>query len=102
MKFAQIIDFETERIDEVRSLLRTYEERARSQGRTGAPDSRTLLQDRANPNRYLAVVEFDSYEAAMANSKAPETNELAQQLSTLMTRPPVYTDCDIQDQQRIG
>ncbi|MFD7834309.1 hypothetical protein [Streptomyces sp. NPDC059761] len=48
------------------------------------------------------MVEFDSCEAAMANSKAPETNELAQQLSTLMTRPPVYTDCDIRDRQSIG
>ncbi|MEV8535230.1 hypothetical protein [Streptomyces sp. NPDC051211] len=97
MKFAQIIDFETERIDEVRELLRAYEERARSEGRTGTPEARTLLKDRANPNRYLAVVEFESYEVAMANSKAAETNELAQELSALMTRPTVYTDCDIQD-----
>ncbi|MFE2876324.1 hypothetical protein ACFXG6_20330 [Streptomyces roseus] len=102
MKFAQIIDFETERIDEVRDLMRSYEERARSQERTGAPDSRTLLKDRAHPNRYLAVVEFDSYEAAMANSEAPETTELARQLSTLMTRPPVYIDCDVQDRQTLG
>ncbi|WP_030293265.1 putative quinol monooxygenase [Streptomyces katrae] len=102
MKFAQIIDFETERIDEVRDLLRAYEERARSAGRTGTPVSRTLLKDRANPNRYLAVVQFESHEAAMANSNAPETNELAQQLSALMTRPPVYTDCDIADHQNMG
>ncbi|MGG8408908.1 hypothetical protein ACM614_21110 [Streptomyces sp. 12297] len=102
MKFAQIIDFETERIDEVRELLRAYEEQARSQGRTGAPAARSLLKDRANPNRYLAVVEFDSYETAMANSDAPETGELARQLSALMTRPTVYTDCDIQDQERLG
>ncbi|MFE9934292.1 hypothetical protein [Streptomyces sp. NPDC005533] len=102
MKFAQIIDFETERIDEVHDVLRAYEEQARSEGRTGIPVARTLLKDRANAHRYLAVVEFDSYESAMANSDAPETKELAQRLSTLMTRPPVYTDCDIQDQQTIG
>ncbi|MFI1650946.1 hypothetical protein ACH4XT_28945 [Streptomyces avidinii] len=98
MKFAQIIDFETQRIDEVRDLLRTYEEQARSQGRTGAPTARTLLRDRANPGRYLAVVEFESHEAAMTNSSAPETSELAEQLSALMTRPSVYTDCDVQDE----
>ncbi|MFD0358019.1 hypothetical protein ACFVHW_30440 [Streptomyces sp. NPDC127110] len=97
MKFAQIIDFETERIDEVRELLRSYEEQARSQGRTGTPVARTLLKDRANPNRYLAVVQFDSHDEAMANSDAPETNELAQALSALMTRPTAYTDCDIVD-----
>ncbi|MCX4632319.1 hypothetical protein [Streptomyces sp. NBC_01443] len=99
MKFAQIIDFETERIDEVRDLLRAYEEQARSQGRPGTPSARTLLKDRSNPNRHLAVVEFDSYDAAMANSRAAATDELAQALSALMTRPTVYTDCDLLDRQ---
>ncbi|MFF4850624.1 hypothetical protein [Streptomyces sp. NPDC001194] len=102
MKFAQIIDFETERIDEVRELLRAYEERVGSDGRTGAPASRTLLKDRANPNRYLAVVQFESHDAAMANSDAPETSELARQLSALMTRQTLYTDCDIVDHQRLS
>ncbi|MER5726805.1 hypothetical protein ABT084_00375 [Streptomyces sp. NPDC002138] len=100
MKFAQIVDFETERIDEVRDLLRAYE--ADAAGRTSTPTARTLLKDRANPNRYLVLVEFESYETAMANSKAPETSELAQALSALMTRPTVYTDCDIEDRQNIG
>ncbi|MEU9002676.1 hypothetical protein [Streptomyces sp. NPDC048551] len=102
MTFTQIIDFETERIDDVRELMRGYEERIRSEGRTGGPGGRTLLRDRANPNRYLAVVEFESYEAAMANSRAAETNELAHGLAALMTRPPVYTDCDVLDRQTAG
>ncbi|MFF2191352.1 hypothetical protein [Streptomyces sp. NPDC058157] len=102
MKFAQIIDFETDRIDEVRELLRGYEERARAQQRTGTPVGRTLLRDRAHPNRYLAVVEFDSPEAARANSDAAETNELAQALAALMTRPAAYTDCDVVDRQSAG
>jgi hypothetical protein len=98
MTFVQIIDFETERIDEVREKMRAYEGEARAQGSTTAPTARMLLRDRANANRYLAVVEFESYETAMANSGAPETDELARQLSALMTRPPVYTDCDVQEQ----
>ncbi|MFD5419303.1 hypothetical protein ACFWJT_14905 [Streptomyces sp. NPDC127069] len=102
MKFAQIIDFETERIEEVRELLRGYEERVRAQGRSGGPVARTLLRDRANPNRYLAVVEFESHEAARANSEAAETNELAQALAALMTRPTAYTDCDVVDRQNVG
>ncbi|MFK8910237.1 hypothetical protein [Streptomyces sp. YS-3] len=97
MKFAQIIDFETERADEMRELIRQYEERARSEGRKLGPTHRTLLRDRSNPNRYLAVVEFDSYEEAMANSDAPETSELAQRLAGLSTRPPVFTDCDVEE-----
>jgi hypothetical protein len=98
MKFVQIIDFETERIDEVRGMMRDYEEQARAQGRSTAPTGRMLLRDRANPSRFLAVVEFPSHEVAMANSDAPETGELARQLSALMTRPPVYTDCDVVEQ----
>ncbi|MEU9235944.1 hypothetical protein [Streptomyces subrutilus] len=100
MKFAQIIDFETDRIDEVSALMRAYEDRSKE--RSGAPVARTLLQDRANRNRYLAVVEFESYEAATANSALPETNELAERLSALMTRATVYTDCDVQDQSSTG
>jgi hypothetical protein len=102
MRFVQIIDFETRRIDEVRRMMRDYEEQARAQGRTTAPTARTLLRDRANADRYLAVVEFESYETAMANSDAPETGELARQLSALMTRPPLYTDCDVEEQRTEG
>ncbi|MER6216629.1 MULTISPECIES: hypothetical protein [unclassified Streptomyces] len=97
MKFAQIIDFETERADEMAELMRGYEETARAQGRTEGPRHRTLLRDRSNPGRYLAVVEFDSYEDAMANNEAPETSELAGRLAELCTRPPVFTDCDVTD-----
>ncbi|MFD7561367.1 hypothetical protein [Streptomyces sp. NPDC059533] len=95
MKFAQIIDFETDRADEMRELIRQYEQTARTEGRKHAPTHRTLLRDRSNPNRILAVVEFDSYEDAMANSNAPETAELARQLAALSTRPPAFTDCDV-------
>ncbi|MFE2322950.1 hypothetical protein ACFXD5_03310 [Streptomyces sp. NPDC059385] len=97
MKFAQILDFETDRADEIRELIHQYEQTARDQGRTFGPKHRTLLRDRANPNRYLAVVEFDSYEDAMANSNAPETAELAQRLAALTTRPPAFTDCDVEE-----
>ncbi|MEV7414750.1 hypothetical protein [Streptomyces sp. NPDC089919] len=99
MKFAQIIDFETERADELREAIRRYEETARAQGRKPAPTHRTLLRDRANPNRYLAVIEFDSYEDAMANSNAPETGELAATLASLCTRPPAFTDCDLTESE---
>ncbi|MFJ8014951.1 hypothetical protein [Streptomyces sp. NPDC096339] len=97
MKFAQIIDFETERAGEIRELIHQYEQTARAEGRKGGPTHRTLLRDRANPNRWLAVVEFDSYEDAMANSDAPETAELAKRLAALCTRPPAFTNCDVEE-----
>ncbi|MCB5167497.1 hypothetical protein LG634_22040 [Streptomyces bambusae] len=94
-------DFETERADEMRELIRRYEEAARAAGRKLGPTHRTLLRDRANPNRYLAVFEFDSYEDAMANSDAPETTELSGKLAALSLRPPVFTDCDVAESEAL-
>ncbi|MFE6844647.1 hypothetical protein [Streptomyces sp. NPDC057686] len=46
----------------------------------GTPSTRTLLEDRSNPNRHLTVVESDSCDAAAANSRAGANHELAQAL----------------------
>ncbi|MFJ8633337.1 hypothetical protein [Streptomyces sp. NPDC093568] len=95
MKFMQIIDFETERIDEMRELARETE--ARLAGTNGGPTRRLVLKDRGQPNHYLVVVEFDSYEDAMRNSDDPETTKFAEQMAALCTRPPSFTDCDVQE-----
>ena len=65
MKFVQIIDFETERIDEMRQLA---EEAERRYAGRRTPDHRYVLKDRNKPNHYLVLIEFDSYEEAMRNS----------------------------------
>ncbi|MFI6278973.1 hypothetical protein [Streptomyces sp. NPDC050988] len=95
MKFVQIIDFETERLDEMQQLLQEAGER--NAGRPGGPTHHTLLQDRDNPRRYLALIEFDSYEEAMRNSDAPETAKLAGQLGALCIGERVYTNCDVRE-----
>ncbi|QOV41113.1 hypothetical protein IM697_12275 [Streptomyces ferrugineus] len=93
MKFVQIIDFETERIDEMRELA--HETQERLAGRGGGPTRRLVLNDRGQANRYLVVIEFDSYEEAMRNSDDPETTKFAEQMAALCTRPPSFTDCDV-------
>ncbi|MFI9148959.1 hypothetical protein [Streptomyces sp. NPDC053367] len=101
MKFVQILDFETERIDEMEQLLREAGER--SSGGTGdGPTHRMLLKDRDTPNRYLAVIEFESYEGAMRNSEAPETTKFAEQLAAMCTRAPRFTNCDLLDSRDLG
>ncbi|MBV1942922.1 hypothetical protein KUF83_41290 [Streptomyces sp. BV286] len=95
MKFVQIIDFETERIDEMGELVQEAEKR--SAGRDGGPTHRMLLQDRNTPNRYLVAIEFESYEEAMRNSNDPETTRMA----ALCTRPPQFTDCDVHEMTEI-
>jgi hypothetical protein len=95
MKFVQIIDFETERLDEMEQIFE--EAGQRSSGRTGGPTHRMLLKDRDNPNRYLALIEFDSYEEAMRNSDDPETGRMAERLGALCIGDRVYTNCDVLD-----
>ncbi|MCH5673195.1 hypothetical protein [Streptomyces gilvus] len=94
VKFIQIVDFETERIEEMRKLSEEMDERFAS--RSGGPTHRLVLRDRNQPNRYLVVIEFNSYEEAMATSNAPETAEFAQRMAALCTRPPAFTDCDLE------
>ncbi|MEE1754938.1 hypothetical protein [Streptomyces sp. SP18CS02] len=93
MRFAQIIDLETERMDEVEAVLQ--QRRARMAGGEGGPRHRTVLKDRARPNRYLMIVEFDSHEAAMRNSGDPQTTEMARAIGAQCSRAPVFTDCDV-------
>jgi hypothetical protein len=61
-----------------------------------------ILKDRNQPGRYLAVIEFNSYEEAMQNSADPETTKFAEQMAGLCTRPPVFTDCDVIEVSDIG
>jgi hypothetical protein len=95
MKFAQIIEFHTDRADELRAMIQEYEIHARGEDRADKPRHRMLLQDRDTPGRYLALVEFDSAEAAKANSDRQETTALAQQMAKLTTQPPSFINCDV-------
>ncbi|MFC9679754.1 hypothetical protein [Streptomyces sp. NPDC056948] len=95
MRFVQIIDFETERLDEMEQV---FEEAGRRlAGRTGGPTHRILLKDRDNPRRYLALIEFESHDEAMRNSDDPETSRMAEQLGALCIGDRVYTNCDLLD-----
>jgi hypothetical protein len=100
MKFVQIIDFETERLDEMEQLLEQAARRLAS--RPGGPSQRMLLKDRDNPRRYLALIEFDSYEEAMRNSEDPETSRMAEHLAALCIGERVYTNCDLVDERELA
>ncbi|MFF4300773.1 hypothetical protein [Streptomyces sp. NPDC001601] len=95
MTFVQIIDFETDRIDELKALA--DEMGSRLDGRENSPIRRLILRDRNRPGRYLGVIEFNSHEEAMQNSDDPETSKFAEQMAALCTRPPSFTDCDVVD-----
>lgn len=99
MKFVQILDFETDRIDEMRALSEEMDKKFA--GRSGGPTHRLVLRDRNTPGRCLVVIEFDSYEEAMRNSNDPETTKMAERMAALCTRPPSFTDCDVLEMTEI-
>jgi hypothetical protein len=92
MSFIQIIEYETDRPDEIRAL---------GEAQWGKlPSTRdgfrlAMTNDRDHPNRYVTIVEFPSYEAAMANSRRPETNEYANRMAALCTKGPEYRNLDV-------
>ncbi|MFC8345564.1 hypothetical protein [Streptomyces sp. NPDC057280] len=99
MKFVQIIDFETERFDEMEQLMEGA--RQRMEGQEGGPTHSILLKDRDTPGRYLAVIEFESYEEAMRNSERPETSKMAEQMGELCTRAPRFVNCDLLESREL-
>lgn len=93
MSFIQIIEYETDRPDEVRTLGQTQI------AQMPAPPGgvRVLMtRDRDKPNRYFTLVEFPSYEAAMSNSKRPETGQFASRMAELCTSGPTYHNLEVE------
>ena len=92
MPFVQLIEFQTEKIDEFNATVDAWlKESAEWRTSTRA----TLNLDRDRPGTYLQVVEFPSYEAAMENSNRPETAKFAERLAALCSAPAVFRNLDV-------
>jgi hypothetical protein len=92
MGFIQIIEYKTSRIDELNAMLDAWLERTK--GKRLATRG-TQTRDRDAENTYVQIVEFPSYEDAMANSKMPETGEFAAKLAALCDGPPSFRNLDV-------
>ncbi len=91
MSFIQIIEYETDKADEIEALGREMED-------SDIPSRVTWLastKDRDKANAYVTIVEFPSYEEAMQNSTAPETQRFAARMADLCTAPPVFHNLDV-------
>lgn len=89
--YVQIIEMKTSRIDEVDSLV----EEVRASGGPMPMVRAMMTADRDRPNYFLSILEFDSYEEAMANSNKPETAEMAQRMASLCDEPPKFYNLDV-------
>ena len=90
MKFVQIVEFKTTNIDQMRERGRRY-----AQESGGGAGSAFVCEDRDNPGTYLVIATFDSYEEAMKNSEAPETQALAADMANLSDGPPAFRNLDL-------
>ena len=93
MAFIQVIEVTTKRPEEIQVLVEEWS--ARTEGRRSAYRS-TLTTDRDRPGTYVQIVEFPSYEDAMANSELPETASFAQRLALLCDSPMQFRNLDVQ------
>ncbi len=92
MKFRQIIEFKTNRIDDFNASLDAWIARTES---TRIPHTAMLSRDRDAENLYLLTVEFASYDDGMENSNRPETSEFAAVLAEISDGPLTFRNLDV-------
>ena len=96
MRFRQIIEFTTTRIDEFDAR---FDEWMRTSAGSRIPHRAVLCADCDAPGVYLLTVEFASYEQAMENSTRPQTQEFAGLLFGLSDSPPAFRNLDVRREE---
>jgi quinol monooxygenase YgiN len=92
MAFVQIMQVATSNYDALSDLEAQW--RAETEGKRTLRRS-IVARDRTDPNRYVILAFFDSYESAMENSKLPETQRFATRFTDLADGPLTFQDLDI-------
>lgn len=95
MTFVQLIEFRTTDIDGMRQI---HEEWLRATDGTRTARRQLLTRDRSDPDRYVVIAFFDSYESAMENSSLPETQASAEQYQKITDGPPAFHDLIVLDE----
>ncbi len=90
--FIQIMEFETAQIDELEALMKTFQ---KERGDSLLATKATITEDRARPDHYFVIVEFDSYEEAMKNSNDPVTSEYAEKITAMLKGPQIFHDLNV-------
>lgn len=78
--FVQLIELRTDRIDEVEALAAEW---AEAIGAERTARWAVMTADRDRPGTFVEIVEFPSYDAAVANSTNPATTRFAEKLQKL-------------------
>ena len=92
MAFVQIIDMRTANFEGVAKLEEEW--------RNATEGKRTLRRsvvgrDRKDPEHYVVLAFFDSYDSAMLNSDQPQTSAFGEKQNALLDGPMAFTDLDV-------
>jgi quinol monooxygenase YgiN len=90
--FVQLIEFHTDRIEEVEALTHEWMD-AIGSARTARWE--ILGTDHDHPHRYVQIVQFPDHAAAMANSEHPVTSRFAERLLKLCDGTAQFTNLDV-------
>lgn len=96
MKFIQIVEFKTSRIDDMIERGKAYQAEVGDRG-TGTA---MVCRDRDNEGTYVIVGTWNSYEEAMQNNDLPETQALAADMAKLADGPPTFRNLDVLEEVR--
>jgi hypothetical protein len=98
MAFVQLVEYTTSNPEEVQKVAEEWE-----RATEGKRNARRIVatQRHDESGRHCDLVFFDSYEAAMENSKLPETDEYARKLRDLVDGDLVFSDLDVVDDHRL-
>ena len=92
MKFVQIMEVTTDKFDEFEALHERWLAATEGERTT---ELEWVLRDREDPNRYVIVVQFDSFQEAMKNNDLPATAEIASKMNELADAPTVFRNLDL-------
>ena len=96
--FVQIIEYRTKKADEVRALGEEFQKTREAAGDLPSPTRMMMCADRDNPDTYVNIVEFPSYEEAMENSNRADTSEFAARMMELCDGPATFHNLDLLDE----
>jgi hypothetical protein len=91
MGFIQLIEFRSNDIDQLKAFGDEFERT--TEGKRTVQRA-IICQDRNDLGRFFNIVFFDSYEAAMENSRLPETQAIAEKMAAALGEA-TFSDLDI-------
>src|SRR3954462_4365300 len=92
MRFGQIVEFRTGRMDELNAFFDSWITKTQGQR---IPHGAVICRDRDAEDVYLLTVEFPSRAVAMENSGRPEVGEFGAFLSSICDGPLTFRNLDV-------